>query len=548
MQNRGQHTYFSRKMCILTTLVLLGVSGMFIAYRTKTQVRELFRMNKELQEQNYYMAEFEFKMLGLAYHLDKGHYYTSLALLHRLHAQLQSGEHLIKMPDFTSKEEEFEFYLNLQNPRTGAFMDDSYPLCTYHGPTENVLLHLEALARGIGRPLRLKYPLKYLDEINTPEKLIAFLDEVSTVGWIASKFPQTTFHNARDLLSLASDPANSHENEADFVIQNNQLYQFSPEWKQAMLRWFWEHQDPETGLWGPKSQHGKLMKKDVNNTASILKAFVNKQGHTIHESFPLRYKQQLFESVLAALSEPVPPDDELDKLHEWNLKTPKSIALLTRYIWKDASQEQKEKARGLIENFIRIKCEKYYLPEEGAFSYYPGGDHATLDGTRGFFIFKDIGAFSWKKQQELWGTPAENMIDAGVHEISELTQQAIEAIAQAESINSLRFYRGEPNDTDLFSDVFAVVYPRKTSVLDMMDFVQRIRHWIETTPQTMGNWVSKAEIRSQLASLPIEDTPVYEAHIPHERVHAVLQQHAVLVVIGFDVLQIPRWKIVYISR
>jgi hypothetical protein len=166
------------------------------------------------------------------------------------------------MPDFTSKEEEFEFYLNLQNPRTGAFMDDSYPLCTYHGPTENVLLHLEALARGIGRPLRLKYPLKYLDEINTPEKLIAFLDEVSTVGWIASKFPQTTFHNARDLLSLASDPANSHENEADFVIQNNQLYQFSPEMEQAKAM-FWNIRTLNPTV-GTKSQHGKLMKKDVH--------------------------------------------------------------------------------------------------------------------------------------------------------------------------------------------------------------------------------------------------------------------------------------------
>lgn len=551
MHNRCQQTYFSRKISILTTLALLGilgVSGMLIAYRTKTQIRELFRMNKELQEQNYYMAEFEFKMLGIAYHLDKGHYYTSLSLLNRLHAQLQSREKLIKMPDFTSKEDEFEFYLNLQNPRTGAFMDDSYPLCTYHGPTENVLLHLEALAREIGQPLRLKYPLKYLDEINTPEKLIAFLDDISTIGWLASKLPQTTFHNARDLLSLACDPVNYHENNVDFVIQNNKLYQFSPEWKQAMLRWFWENQDPETGLWGPKSKHGKLMKKDVNNTASIMKAFVDKQGNTIHESFPLRYKQELFDSVLEALSEPVPPDDELDELHEWNLKTPKSIGILTRYIWKDASQEQKEKAKRLIENFIRIKCEKYYIPEEGAFSYYPGGDHATLDGTREFLTFKEIGAFSWEKQQELWGTPAENIIDSGVREIPELSQHDIDAIAQAEPINSLRFYQGDPDYTDVFSNVFAVVYPRKTSVLDIMDFVQHINHWIETTPQTMGNWVSKAEIRSQLASLPIEETPVYEERIPYERANEVLQKHTKLVVIGFDVLQIPRYKIVYISR
>jgi len=35
--------------------------------RTKMQMKELFHMNKKLQEEGYYMAEFEFKMLGIAY-------------------------------------------------------------------------------------------------------------------------------------------------------------------------------------------------------------------------------------------------------------------------------------------------------------------------------------------------------------------------------------------------------------------------------------------------------------------------------------------------
>ena len=75
-----------------------------------------------------------------------------------------------------------------------------------------------------------------------------------------------------------------------------------------------------------------------------MKTFVDKNGNNIHESFPLRYKNELFQSVLETLSEPVPADDELDELHEWNLKTPKGIRLLTRYIWEDASEDQKEKA------------------------------------------------------------------------------------------------------------------------------------------------------------------------------------------------------------
>lgn len=130
-KTKKMSSFFTKKKLILTTLVILlilSISGIVIANRTKNQIKELFKMNKELQEQNYYMADFEFKMLGIAYYLDKGHYYKSLSLLNQLHKQLQSKKNLIKMPKFTSKEDELEFYSNLQNPRTGAFMDDSHPL------------------------------------------------------------------------------------------------------------------------------------------------------------------------------------------------------------------------------------------------------------------------------------------------------------------------------------------------------------------------------------------------------------------------------------
>jgi len=134
------------------------------------------------------MADFEFKMMGMAYWLDHGHYYTALSRLGKLHKQLKTREGLIKVPEFTNKQDELAFYLNLQNPRTGAFMDDSFPYCTYNEPTENILAHLDSLVKETGQPLRLKYPLKYLDEINTPEKVEVFLDDVSNVGWIGSKY------------------------------------------------------------------------------------------------------------------------------------------------------------------------------------------------------------------------------------------------------------------------------------------------------------------------------------------------------------------------
>lgn len=520
-----------------TIFIVLMISVFFSVFHVKTQVKDLFRMNKELQEEGYYMADFEFKMLGIAYWLDHGHYYTALSLLNQLHKQLITREGLSQVPKFTNKEDELEFYLNLQNPKTGAFMDDSYPYCTYNEPTENILSHLDALAKETGQPLHLKYPLKYLDEISEPEKLQAFLDDVSNVGWIASKFPQTTFVFARSLLSYYN---------GEGVIGEHNLYNFSPEWKQALLQWFYANQDPQTGFWGPKSRiSDQLLKKDLTNTASIIKTFIDKNGNDIHESFPLRYKKEMFKTALEAMSEPM-PDDDLAEWHEWSLKMGKGIIMLTRYLWKDASQDDKAKAKALIENYVKTIFEKYYVSDEGAFSYYPDSEHATLDGTGGKInVFTDIGFFSAEKQKKLWGNPEENMIDLGVSNILTLTENDFALITNHPEVNSLRFYETIPDLDNLASGVFAIAYPRKTPVLDIMDFTPKVKHWLNSTSQSMGNWVSKEETVQSMNALKIEECLIYEDRIPLKTTKEFLQKNNRFVVLGFDILQIPRYKMIF---
>ncbi len=119
-------------------------------------------------------------------------------------------------------------------------------------------------------PLRLKYPLKFLDDINTTGKLNAFLNDISYVGWIASKFPQTSFHFARNILDCT---------EQGNTLERNNLYSFFSEWKHAMLKLMYDFQDSTSGMWGPKvKEQVILLKYDLNNTASILKAFRDRQG------------------------------------------------------------------------------------------------------------------------------------------------------------------------------------------------------------------------------------------------------------------------------
>lgn len=523
-------------------ILFLVISVFITVLHVQSQIKDLFRMNKELQAEGYYMADFEFKMMGMAYWLDHGHYYTALTRLDQLHKQLSTREGLIKVPVFASKEDELDFYLNLQNPRTGAFMNDSYPYCTYNEPTENILSHLTALAEETGQPLRLKYPLKYLDEINTPEKLQAFLDNAANVGWLASKFPQTTFLFARSLLSYYN---------GEGVIGQHHLYDFSPEWKHALLQWFYTSQDPQTGFWGPKSRmSGQLLKKDLTNTASIIKTFIDRSGKDIEEAFPLRYRQEMFKTALALMSEPIPAEDDLAEWHEWSLKMGKGTTMLTRYLWQDASAEDKVKAQALIEKFVTITFEKYYVPAEGAFSYYPDAEHAALDGTGGKLNdFADIGFFSTEKQQNLWGNSQESMVDLGVRSLTTLTEKDVALIINhfAENhpeVNSLRFYVGIPDLDDSTSGAVAVAYPRKTPVRDVMDFTPRVRHWLNTTGQSMGNWVSKETTLQSLNALAMDEVPVFDQEILPEAANELLQKNKRLVVLGFDVLQTPRARII----
>jgi hypothetical protein len=526
-------------LTIAFSLIALTVAGIYVKNHTRTQIKELFRMNKELQEDGYYMADFEFKMMGMAYWLDKGDYYRALTRLDKFHKQLKTKEGLLKVPKFAGKADELEFYLNLQNPKTGAFMDDSYPYCTYNEVTENVLGHLSELTKETGQPLRLKYPLKYLDEINTPDTLRIFLNDVSNVGWVASKFPQTTFVFARSMLSYYN---------GEGVIRENKLYDFSPEWKQALLQWFYDNQDPQTGFWGPKSRvSGKMLRKDLTNTASIIKTFVDGDGNNIHGSFPLRYRNEMFKTALDVMSQPMPDEDDLDEWHEWALKMGKGVALLTRYLWNDASPEEKMKARELLENFVKVTFRKYYVPVEGAFCLYPDSKHATLDGTGGNIrALANIGYFSTERQKRLWGDQEGATVNLGEVVVSNLTEKNLESIGNAQGVNSVRIYSTVPGIENCTSGVLSVFYPKETAVLDVMELAPKVKKWLDDTSQSMGNWVSKETTAQKMESLKIDAVPVYRGKIPVEWTDEALRKDRKLTLIGFDILQIPRYKLAFV--
>ena len=514
-------------------LVLLIFTGILTTIRFKTWLREIFKMNEVLKSEGYYLSEFEFKLLAQAYYLDHGQFTKALSGLRKIHKQLTTKENLIKIPEFPGNREKLNFYRNLQNPETGAFMDGPYPVFTYFGVTSNMIHYLEDLSGTSGEPFRLAYPLKFLDEINTPETLINLLDDLSKVGWIGSRF-KTPFVSIGELWSLVED------------AERLGLYSFSPQWKRAYLQWCYDNQDKTTGLWASRLRRTNKLLDGGNLTDSekIISKFIDSQGNEIYPDFPLKYRDKMFTTALGKLSIPMPEDK--DKLHEWILDKDRGIRFLTRYLWKNASVKNKGAAKTLIEEFMKIRFENYYNENEGAFSLYPHSEHADLDGTgEAIGMYKYLGVLSIEKQRILWGDPEDNITDLGTFEVSELTENDFSSITGDSIINSIRLYKVDPAN-DFIENTEAVYYPKRITVPDITELLPKLENWIKTTPQNMGNWVTRESILDNLTSANIEirSVPVMR-ELPLKYANEILQNNSKLVMVGFDILQVPRYKILF---
>jgi hypothetical protein len=75
-----------------------------------------------------------------------------------------------------------------------------------------------------------------------------------------------------------------------------------------------------------------------------------------------------------------------------------------------------------------------------------------------------------------------------------------------------------------------------------MDLLPKVKQWTNSTSQNMGNWTSKEAVIKELEAVKIESVPVFKGVLPLKLANEVLQNNRELVVIGFDVLQIPRYK------
>jgi len=330
---------------------------------------------------------------------------------------------------------------------------------------------------------------------------------------------------------------------SDNVLERNGLYAFSPEWKRALLGWFHENQDPETGFWGPRSRWtGKLLKVDMNNTASIIQAFVDRSGNARHPEYPSRYADRMIGTTLTLLSRPMPADDAEDELHAWALAEDKGIKMLLRYLWKDASAEQKRRTRELIKEYLRVKFEKYYVNRDGAFGYYPGAASASLDGTGGTIgLLRDIGAFSRSRQEALWGSA--DSFRSEVLRVDRIDERQFAVFRGNPAINAVRIYAPGPASENPAAGVVAVFYPRVKVCLDAADLLPRVASWLSATDKSMGNWVSRETVLEETELRGVNAAPQIVGNVPVEVANDLFRRFGELVVVGFDTLQLPLHEI-----
>jgi len=514
-------------VAISSVLITLGLWGYSVS-----QIPDLFKLNKQLQTEGYYSAEFEFKMLGFAYWLDHGEYAKATSGVTTLQQKMENRDGFIKVPRFASKEEEMEFYLSLQNPKTGAFMDDSYPYCTYEGPTGNILEHLEELSVATGKPLKLKYPLGFLDKIADPKDLQLYLDDLSHLGWLGSKLPESTFHMVRDLFSYTKE---------NNIVERNGLYRYSPEWKRTLIKWLSDNQDSTTGYWGPRFRsNNNLIKLDLHNTGSIVKGFVDSVGNDIYPEFPLRYRKQMFQTTLKVLAEPEPNMDDQDDWHGWTLRRGKGMMLLSRYLWITATQEEKEQGAQAFENFIRYLFKRYWIEAEGAFRFYPQGG-ATLDGT-GTAIgnLQDLGYLSVNKRNRLWNGYKDKVERVERTGVSSLQRSDFDPLLSANGINSIRLYHTIPGLDTLEHGVWGIVYAGKNPIPDVTEVAPRVKAWADTSMQSMGNWISRQSIVNDFVGYPDASPRLISRELPLDEMNADYAREGKLVAVGFDIFQVPR--------
>jgi len=527
-------------LAVLTVLLIAAVAAAFSVLQTVKSPPRLFRRNAELKAEGYYMAEFEFKMMAALCHLNDGNYWSAYKTLRRIDHEMHTLEGLPRIPRGASAEKLMTFMLERQDPETGAFMDSSYPFFTYVGPTANALEYLDVLSRQAGRPVKLKYPLRFLDQIRDPHRLRISLGSLLYFRELWAD----RFGGPAPFVLVSELSPDSIE-----LFERVGGYRFSEEWKQALRDWFYETQDPATGFWGARigEEGGWRQSLDIDSTSHILKHFLTDSGEPRDPKYPLRYSEALAQTLLREADVPV-PDDAIAQ-HEWSLRQFHAARIIVRWLWPTLRDPLREQALRAMPKWLDHRF-SMYRPDQGGFAVDASSQRADIDATATSISFlRQVGAIPGTWERERLRGPA---LLAGPTRAAPVVLRRGEETAALHSmprVNSVRVYRdslppGESLGED-DSSLLQISYPTDTRVLDIMDLRQRLSSFLAADGGEYGNWNSKAELREAPLGLDreIRQVPVARGWPNLSRIALDNPKSARFVVVGLDAFQIPLFEV-----
>jgi hypothetical protein len=527
---------FTTKRIVLAILAVLCAALLALGLTVRATVKSvprMFRLNAELKAQGYYMGEFEFKMLSSQFHMNAGRYLEGWRTLRRIEAEMQE-RNLKKMPVNATAGERMDFLLDRQDPVTGAFMNHDYPTFSYFAPTCNVVEALIGLSRETGRPLKLKYPLRFLDEIGTPQKLRAYLDSLLYLNSVIARFPGPGPYGP----GVSEIPAFD-------VLEDAGVHHFSEEWKTELHRWFYETQDPESGFWGTRIGNADRwrQKKDINSTFHILKFVLTETGENRSDEFPLRFGDRLARGILEMMDAPI-PEDTVDQ-HDWGLVQYQGAKMLMQYLWPHLPDADRAKVRRKFRSML-VRSYSLYRPQDGGFAYYTTDARADVDGTGlATGVLKILGVLpgTWQRER-MWGSVSEGTLTPERVSVERWEQATLPDGGEAGSeIESFRIYRDRLPSATVYddSDLVQIVYPRGAKGLDTMDLRQGLTRFLNADGASYGNWNTKEGIKElplglerEVKVVPVQRdafdlTGIARDHPAAKRFYAV----------GYDIAQVP---------
>jgi hypothetical protein len=515
---------------------LFLVSLLIVAGTGCVSPSDLFKRNAELKAQGYYMAEFEFKMEAALFHLNNGDYWKAYSTLRRAKAEMESLDGLVKVPTGGGDDQRIEFLLSRQREDTGAFMDSNYPFFTYIGPTGNVLDELQRLSRKTGKPIHLRHPLRFLDAIDTPDKLRAYL---GTLLYIQERWADRFGGPAPYVVGVSEYTGVTIER-----MESIGGHAFAQEWKDALSDFFRDTQDPETGFWGARIGDKDHWRQaiDIDSTAHILKHFLTDRGEAKDRRYPLRHADKIAQHLLSDLALPIP--DGKTEQHEWNLRQAHAVKIIVRFLWPSLSLAQRRQILTDMPTWLERRF-AMFRPEKGGFVVDSASLIPDIDATSTALTFLcDSGYIpgTWRRGR----VRAEALAAAPSPMLVTVPRWQEAALPAAPGVNSFRVYRNElPPDESLDETNLArIVYPQTTPIPDVMDLRQGISRYANAVGGEFGNWTSKASLKEEPLEIdrPVKPVPVQVGAVDLAAVAAEDPATHRLFVVGYDRFQVPIFR------